>query len=118
MKEGGMKNDECWRMNDEGYCFQDVEGFLWLTDERTGICECRVAFATEKSFSARSMCKKFAHIYFMNCLFSDIICLCINFKCDELIPSPLTDLPRDKIIHYIWCRSSLEIPKIRFDSNG
>ena len=35
-------------MNDEGYCFQDVEGFLWLTDERTGICECRVAFATEK----------------------------------------------------------------------
>ena len=43
-----MKNDEGWRMNDEGWWFQSVEGFLWLTDERTDICECRVAFATEK----------------------------------------------------------------------
>ena len=44
-----MKNDEGWRMNDEGWWFQAVEGFLWLTDERTDICECRVAFATEKT---------------------------------------------------------------------
>ena len=29
-----MKNDECWRMNDEGWWFQAVEGFLWLTDKR------------------------------------------------------------------------------------
>ena len=27
MKEGWMKNDECWRMNDEGWWFQAVEGF-------------------------------------------------------------------------------------------
>ena len=43
-----MKNDEGWRMNDEGWWFQVVEGFCRLTDERTDICECRVAFATEK----------------------------------------------------------------------
>ena len=24
MKEGGMKNDECWRMNDEGWWFQAI----------------------------------------------------------------------------------------------
>ena len=52
MKEGWMKNIEGWRMSGEGWWFQAAEGFLWLTDgqtnERTDICECRVAFATEK----------------------------------------------------------------------
>ena len=45
--EGWMKNDEGWRMNDEGWWFQAVEGFWGQTDERTDICECRVAFASE-----------------------------------------------------------------------
>ena len=35
-------------MNDEGWWFQAVEGFLWRTDGRTDISDCRVAFATEK----------------------------------------------------------------------
>ena len=52
MKEGWMKNDEGRMMNDEGWWFQAVEGFCRQTDERTDertdICECRVAFATEK----------------------------------------------------------------------
>ena len=38
-------------MNDEGWWFQAVEGFWFMTDERTNgrtdICDCRVAFATE-----------------------------------------------------------------------
>jgi len=49
--EGWMKNDEGWKMNDEGWWFQAVEGFCFKTDrrtnERTDICDCRVAFATE-----------------------------------------------------------------------
>ena len=50
---GWTKNDECWRMNDEGWWFQAVEGFLWLTDgqtnERTnGHLWIYVTFATEK----------------------------------------------------------------------
>ena len=55
MKEGWMKNDkawmkndEGWKMNDEGWWFQAVEGFCFRTHERTDICDCRVAFATEK----------------------------------------------------------------------
>ena len=40
MKEGWMKNDIGW-------WFQAIEGFCRLTDERTDICECRVAFETE-----------------------------------------------------------------------
>ena len=56
MKEGWMNNDEgwwrmkdkWWRMNDEGWWFQAVEGFWWWTNRRTGICDCRVAFTTEK----------------------------------------------------------------------
>ena len=52
MKEGWMKNDEGWNMNDEGWWFQAVEGFCFMTDERTNkrtdICDCRVAFPTEK----------------------------------------------------------------------
>ena len=52
MKEGWRKNEEWWRMNDEGWWFQAVEGFCRQTDrqtnERTDICDCRVAFATEK----------------------------------------------------------------------
>ena len=57
MQEGWMKNDQGWRMNDEGWMMKDddfklLRGFCdWLTDgqtnERTDICECRVAFATE-----------------------------------------------------------------------
>ena len=45
---GWMMTDEGWVMNDEGWRFQAVEGFCFLTDGRTDICECRVAFATEK----------------------------------------------------------------------
>ena len=52
MIKGWMKNDEGWRMNDEGWWFQAVEGFCRQTNERTDrrtdICDCRVAFATEK----------------------------------------------------------------------
>ena len=54
MKEGWMKNDEGWmknyegwKMNDEEWWFQAVEGFCFLTDGRTDICNCRIAFATE-----------------------------------------------------------------------
>ena len=43
-----MKNDEGWMKNDKGWWFQAVEGF-WLQTVITDICECRVAFATEKS---------------------------------------------------------------------
>ena len=47
-EEGWRIRDEGWRMKDEGWWFQAVEGFCdWLTDRRTNICECRVAFATE-----------------------------------------------------------------------
>ena len=48
MNEVWMKNDEGGRMNDEGWWYQAVEGFCWQTDEQTDICDCRVAFATEK----------------------------------------------------------------------
>ena len=45
MKEGWMKNDEGWKMNDEGWWFQAVEGFCFMTYERTdgqtNICNCR-----------------------------------------------------------------------------
>ena len=47
--EDWMNNDEGWMVNDEGWWFQAVEGFCRLTDERTDNCDCRVAFATEKS---------------------------------------------------------------------
>ena len=52
MKEGWMKNDQGWRMKDDD--FKLLRGFCdWLTDgqtnERTDICECRVAFATENT---------------------------------------------------------------------
>ena len=61
MKEGWMKSDEGWMKSDEGWMKNDerwrmqyddfklLKGFdLWQTDERTDICDCRVAFATEK----------------------------------------------------------------------
>ena len=55
---GWMKNDEGWRLNDEGWWFLAVKGFWFMideqtngqTDERTDICECRVAFATENFY--------------------------------------------------------------------
>ena len=40
MKEG-------WIKNDEGWWFQAVEGFCF---RRTDICNCRVAFVTEKGW--------------------------------------------------------------------
>ena len=50
--EGWMNNDEGWKLNDEGWWFIAVEGSWFMTDkrtdERTDICDCRVAFATEK----------------------------------------------------------------------
>ena len=49
-----MKNNEGWRMNDEGWWFQALEGFLWLIDGQmnkwTDICKCRVAFANSNFF--------------------------------------------------------------------
>ena len=56
MKEGWRKDEwrmnEEWMKNDEGWWFQAVEGFCFLTDrltnKQTDIGECRVAFATEK----------------------------------------------------------------------
>ena len=56
MKEGWMKNDEGWMMKDEGWMMKDdnfklLRGFAdRLTDERTDICDCRVAFATERNW--------------------------------------------------------------------
>ena len=44
-----MKNEDEWRMNDEGGWFQAVEGFCKLTDKQTDICDCRVAFVTENT---------------------------------------------------------------------
>ena len=35
MKEGWMKNDECWRLNDEGWWFLAVEGFWFMKDKQT-----------------------------------------------------------------------------------
>ena len=35
-------NEEWWRMN-EGWWFQTVKGFWFMTDGRTDICDCRVA---------------------------------------------------------------------------
>ena len=49
MKEGWMKNDEGWKMKDDD--FKLLKGFaLWQTNGRTDICNCRVAFATEKLY--------------------------------------------------------------------
>ena len=49
--EGWLKNDKGWKMNDEGWWFQAVEGFCFMTtNERTDICNCRVAFVTEKGW--------------------------------------------------------------------
>ena len=45
-----MMKDEGWRINDEGWWFQAVEGFCFMTDWQTdNICDCRVAFATENN---------------------------------------------------------------------
>ena len=64
--EGWMKNDERWRMNDAVWWFQAVEGFWLMTDgrtnERTDICDCRVAFATENIFY-RSLDILYLHFY-------------------------------------------------------
>ena len=52
--EGWMKNDKVWMKNDEIWMMKDddfklLKGFaLGQTNERTDICDCRVAFATEK----------------------------------------------------------------------
>ena len=57
--EWGMMNDEGWMMKDEGWMMKDegfklLRGFAsWRTDgqtnERTDICECRVAFKSISS---------------------------------------------------------------------
>ena len=44
----GVFNEE-WKMNVVGWWFQAVEGFCFQTDKRIDICDCRVAFVTEKS---------------------------------------------------------------------
>ena len=35
MRNEGRMNEEWWKLKDEGWLFQAVEGFLWLTDEKT-----------------------------------------------------------------------------------
>ena len=56
--EGCKMNDEGCKMNDEGWWFQAVEGFCFRTHERTDICDCRVAFATENwHFGSIVTCK-------------------------------------------------------------
>ena len=48
MKDEWRMNEEWWMMNDDD--FKLLRGFCdWLTDRRTDICECRVAFATENA---------------------------------------------------------------------
>ena len=45
------KKDEWWSLNDEGWIMNHegwIEGFCWQIDKLTDICDCRVAFATEK----------------------------------------------------------------------
>ena len=56
--EGWMNNDEndegWWRLNDEEWWFQVVEGFCRKTNRQTDICECRVAFETDKTIFNRN----------------------------------------------------------------
>ena len=56
-----MKNDEEWwrineewKTNDEGWWFQAEEGFCFMTDRRSDICNCRVTFATENSLKEKN----------------------------------------------------------------
>ena len=64
---------EKWRMmNDEGWWFQAVDGFCRQTNGRTDICECRVAFATEKVYD------------FVVYGTQQFICLQQNWQCDPL----------------------------------
>ena len=52
-----MMKDEWWMKNDEGWWVQAVEGFCRqtdrMTDRRTDIGNCRVAFVTENIFTCR-----------------------------------------------------------------
>ena len=68
--EGWMKNDEVWRMNDEGWWFQAVEGFCRQPDRQTNeqmdICECRVAFVSEKVGASNKLCQKIPPIFQQN----------------------------------------------------
>ena len=52
-----MKNDEGWRMNDEGRWFQAVDGFWLMTDRQTDICDCRITFMTENYVYKQQGCK-------------------------------------------------------------
>ena len=68
-------------------------GFLWQTDRRTDICNCRVAFATEKlnaSLSNKLECifwrlQNSCHLYFENtnvsCILLFILYLYLWFQC-------------------------------------
>ena len=53
MQYDGRMNEEWWMLKDEGWrmmissCW-GVSVTDWLTDKQMDICECRVAFATEK----------------------------------------------------------------------
>ena len=49
LKSRKMKDESRMMKKDEGWWFLAVDGFWFMTDEQTDICECRVAFATEKS---------------------------------------------------------------------
>ena len=61
MKDDGWKTkDEGWRMKNDGWKMKDDGGFVdKQTDRQTDVCDCRLAFATEKSSS-----KLFKNSYF------------------------------------------------------
>ena len=47
LKSRKMKDESRMMKKDEGWWFLAVDGFWFMTDEQTDICECRVAFTTE-----------------------------------------------------------------------
>ena len=63
--EWRMMKDERWMMKDDD--FKLLRGFEdRQTDERTDICECRVAFATEKYILLKRLFTKICFSYCVN----------------------------------------------------
>ena len=67
-----MKNDEGWKMNDEGWWFQAVEGFCFMTEERTNERTNERTFAIVESLSRLKNYKYIVLGIFhkKNCIFS------------------------------------------------
>ena len=75
--EWRMIKVEGWMMKDDD--FKLLRGFCdWLTDgqtnERTDICECRVAFATEKVYIFSSKSRSIVVFLLSNCLWAVKLC--------------------------------------------